>query len=50
VIAEEAYAGVDMRLPTIADADELVPRVLNLKSRTEGVDIKVTGELNPPAL
>jgi len=48
VIAEEAYAEVDMRLPTIADADELVPRVLNLKSRTEGVDVKVTGELNRP--
>jgi glutamate carboxypeptidase len=48
VIAEEAYAEVDMRLPTIADADELVPRVLNLKSRTEGVDVKVTGGLNRP--
>jgi glutamate carboxypeptidase len=48
VIAEEAYAEVDMRLPTIADADELVPRVLNLKSRAEGVDVKVTGGLNRP--
>jgi glutamate carboxypeptidase len=48
VIAEEAYAEVDMRLPTIADADELVPKVLNLKSRTEGVDVKVTGGLNRP--
>jgi glutamate carboxypeptidase len=48
VIAEEAYAEVDMRVPTIADADELVPRVLNLKSRTEGVDVKVTGGLNRP--
>jgi glutamate carboxypeptidase len=48
VIAEEAYAEVDMRLPTITDADQLVPRVLNLKSRTEGVDVKVTGGLNRP--
>jgi len=48
VIAEEAYAEVDMRLPTIADADELVPRVLNLKSRIEGVDVKVTGGLSRP--
>jgi glutamate carboxypeptidase len=48
VIPEEAYAEVDMRLPTIADADELVPRILNLRSRTEGVQIKVTGELNRP--
>jgi glutamate carboxypeptidase len=48
VIAEEAYAEVDMRVPTIADADELVPRILNLKSRSEGVSVKVTGELNRP--
>src|SRR5882672_7690891 len=48
VIAEEAYAEVDMRVPTIADSDELVPKILNLKSRTEGVSVKVTGELNRP--
>ena len=48
VIAEEAYAEVDMRVPTIADADELVPRILNLKSRSEGVSVKVVGELNRP--
>jgi glutamate carboxypeptidase len=48
VIAEEAYAEVDMRVPTIADADDLVPRILNLKSRTEGVSVRVTGELNRP--
>jgi glutamate carboxypeptidase len=48
VIAEEAYAEVDMRVPTIADSDELVPKILNLKSRTEGVSIKVVGELNRP--
>jgi glutamate carboxypeptidase len=48
VIAEEAYAEVDMRVPTLADADELVPKILNLKSRSEGVTVKVTGELNRP--
>jgi glutamate carboxypeptidase len=48
VIAEEAYAEVDMRVPSLADADELVPKILGLKSRTEGVDVKVTGELNRP--
>jgi glutamate carboxypeptidase len=48
VIAEEAYAEVDMRVPTIADADELVPKILNLKSRTDGVSVKVTGGLNRP--
>jgi len=48
VIAEEAYAEVDMRVPTIADSDELVPKILNLKSRTDGVSVKVTGGLNRP--
>jgi glutamate carboxypeptidase len=48
VIAEEAYAEVDLRVPTMADADDLVARILNLKSRTEGVDVKVSGELNRP--
>jgi len=48
VIAEEAYAEVDLRVPTIADSDELVPKILGLKSRTEGVSVTVTGELNRP--
>jgi glutamate carboxypeptidase len=48
VIPEEAYAEVDMRVPTIADAEDLVPKILNLKSRTEGVDVKVVGGLNRP--
>jgi glutamate carboxypeptidase len=48
VIAEEAHAEVDMRVPSIADADELVPKILNLKSRTSGVTVKVVGELNRP--
>ena len=48
VIAEDAYAEVDMRVPTLADADELVPKILNLKSRSEGVSVKVVGELNRP--
>jgi len=48
VIAEEAYAEVDMRLPSIADADEIVPKVLSLAARTEGVSITVTGGLSRP--
>src|ERR1700724_1889179 len=48
VIAEEAYAEVDMRVATIADADEMVPKIINLKSRTEGVSVNVVGELNRP--
>src|SRR6201992_1108122 len=34
VTAEEAYAEADMRVPGIADADELVPKILGYKSRT----------------
>src|SRR6266849_9049996 len=48
VIPEEAYAEVDLRVPTTADADDLVAKILNLKSRTEGISIRVVGELNRP--
>ncbi len=48
VIAEEAYAEVDMRVPSLVDADELVSKILHLKSRGEGVSVKVTGGLNRP--
>jgi len=48
VIAEEAYAEVDMRVPSVAEAEALVPKILNLKSKTEGVSVTVTGELNRP--
>ncbi len=48
VIAEEASAEVDLRVPTIADADDLVAKILNLKSQREGVSVTVTGDLNRP--
>ena len=48
VIPEEAYAEVDLRVPSIADGDDLVPKILSLKSRTEGVSVKVVGGLNRP--
>jgi glutamate carboxypeptidase len=48
VIAEDAYAEVDLRVPSFADADELVARILSLRSRAEGVSVDVTGELNRP--
>ena len=48
VIPEEAYAQVDLRMPNIADADELVPKILGLKSRSEGVTVTVVGGLNRP--
>ncbi|WGD52490.1 M20 family metallopeptidase [Bradyrhizobium sp. CB1650] len=48
VTPEEAYAEVDLRVPSFTDAEEFVGRILGLKSRTEGVTVKVTGELNRP--
>lgn len=48
VIAEEAYAEVDLRVPTMSDSDELTAKILGLTSRTEGVTVKVVGELNRP--
>jgi len=48
VIPEDAYAQVDLRMPSIADADELVPKILGLKSRSDGVTVTVVGGLNRP--
>ena len=48
VTPEDAYAEVDLRVPGIAEAEEFVGRILGLKSRTEGVTVKVIGELNRP--
>jgi len=48
VIAEDAFAEVDLRVPTLADADELVARILGVTSRSEGVTVKVVGGLNRP--
>ena len=48
VTPEEAYAEVDLRVPTLGTSEELVAKILSLKSRTEGVSVKVIGELNRP--
>ena len=48
VIAEEAYAEVDLRVPTIAASDEMVAKILGVKSKTDGVSVRITGELNRP--
>src|SRR5258707_1626756 len=48
VIPEQAYAEIDLRVMTIADADEFVAKILSLQSKTKGVTVKVTGELNRP--
>ena len=47
VIAEEAYAEVDLRVPT-SRMPTSCRQNPSLKSRTEGVSVKVAGELNRP--
>ncbi|SFJ70511.1 glutamate carboxypeptidase [Bradyrhizobium sp. cf659] len=48
VTPEEAYAEIDLRVPSFTDADEFVGKILALTSKTDGVTVKVTGELNRP--
>ena len=48
VVAEEAHAEVDLRIPTLAAAEEYVQKILNLKPKIDGVSIKVVGGLNRP--
>jgi glutamate carboxypeptidase len=35
-------------MPSIVDADEMVPKILELKSRSDGVTVTVVGGLNRP--
>ena len=48
VIPESAYAEVDLRVMSLADAEEFVAKILGLKSRSEGVTVQVVGGLNRP--
>lgn len=48
VTPEEAHAEIDLRVPSFADAEEFVGKILGLRSKTEGVTVKVTGNLNRP--
>lgn len=48
VVAEEARAEIDMRVPSPALAEVMVPRVLSLKSHDPDVTVTVTGGMNRP--
>lgn len=48
VTPEEAFAEVDLRVPGFNDAEEFVGKILGLTSKTDGVTVTVTGELNRP--
>jgi glutamate carboxypeptidase len=48
VVAEDAYAEVDLRVKSAADAEDLMGKILGIKPKTEGVSVTITGELNRP--
>ena len=48
VIPEEAFAAVDLRVPSVALGEELSARILGLKAERDGVTITVTGGMNRP--
>ncbi|MGY8665847.1 M20 family metallopeptidase [Bradyrhizobium sp. UFLA05-109] len=48
VTPEEAYAEVDLRVLSNADAEEFVGKILGLTSKTDGVTVNVKGDLNRP--
>lgn len=48
VVAEEARAAIDMRLPTPAIAQEMLARVFALKPHDPDVTLTITGGLNRP--
>jgi glutamate carboxypeptidase len=48
VVAEDAYAEVDLRVKSAADAEELMTKILGIQPKTEGVSVRIVGELNRP--
>lgn len=50
VVAAEAEALIDLRVTTLAEADRVVPLILNAKAVTPGASVHVTGELNRPPM
>ncbi len=50
VVAEEAQAEVDVRVPSLALADEIVARVSRLEPVTPGAVVTVEGGLNRPPM
>lgn len=48
VVPEEAYAEVDMRVASPAQAEEMAAKMLSLKAQGEGVTVTVTGGMNRP--
>ncbi|WP_236692725.1 M20/M25/M40 family metallo-hydrolase [Aneurinibacillus tyrosinisolvens] len=50
VVAAEAEAEIDLRVVTQEEVNRMLPILLNLKSRSEGTIVEVTGGMNRPPL
>lgn len=48
VVPAAAEAQIDLRVPTMTAAEELVPRILGRGPSSSGVELKIEGELNRP--
>ncbi|MFC5604760.1 M20 family metallopeptidase [Sporosarcina koreensis] len=46
VVAEKAYAEVDLRVKTKEEYERVLPLILNLQPKIEGVKVEVTGGIN----
>lgn len=50
VVAASAEALVDLRVTSLAEADRVVPQILNASATVEGATVEVSGELNRPPM
>lgn len=50
VVAGEAHAEIDLRVSTVADAEEIEKKILGLRPFLEGAELKVTGGIERPPL
>ena len=50
VVAAEAHAEIDIRVSTVADAEEIEKKILLLRPILKGAEIKVTGGIDRPPL
>lgn len=50
VVAASAEALVDLRVTTLAEADRIVPLILNSTASVEGATVEITGEINRPPM
>lgn len=50
VVAATARAEIDLRVTTLAEAQRVVPLVLDSTSLVDGTDVRITGEMNRPPM